>query len=82
MIYGNGSSIPKGPVVLKDGSWQAVEMGPARGCITRITDEGKKNMTMEKLGCERFLSTSFPPLAQRGLWLLRTCFEAEKGGRD
>lgn len=50
MIYCDGLSIPEGPVVLKDGSWLVVEMGPDRGCITHITDEGKTKRVVAKTG--------------------------------
>ncbi len=50
MIYCDGLSVPEGPVVLKDGSWLVVEMGPDRGCITHITEEGRKKRVVAKTG--------------------------------
>ena len=50
MIYCDGLSIPEGPVVLKDGSFLVVEMGPDRGCITHITDDGKNKRVIAKTG--------------------------------
>ncbi len=50
MIYSMGLSVPEGPVVLKDGSWLVVEMGPERGCITHITNDGKDKRVVAKTG--------------------------------
>jgi len=50
MIYCNSLNMPEGPVALKDGSWLVVEMGPDRGCITHITEAGKKKRVVAKTG--------------------------------
>lgn len=42
--------MPEGPVALKDGSWLVVEMGSDRGCITHITEAGKKKRVVAKTG--------------------------------
>lgn len=36
MIAVEGLSVPEGPVLLDDGSWLVVEMGPDRGCVTQL----------------------------------------------
>ncbi len=41
---------PEGPVLLPDGSWLVVEMGPERGCITRISGDGKQKNLIAKTG--------------------------------
>ncbi len=50
MIYAKNLSIPEGPVVLSDGSWLVVEMGEDRGCVTRLTDEGRTRTTLARTG--------------------------------
>ena len=41
---------PEGPVLLPDGSWLVVEMGPERGCVTRISGDGKQKNLIAKTG--------------------------------
>jgi len=44
-IFASDLSVPEGPVLLSDGSWLVVEMGPDRGCVTHISlDGGTKRM--------------------------------------
>ncbi len=50
MLFSTGLSIPEGPVALRDGSWLVVEMGPDRGCITRISQDGKDKRIVVKTG--------------------------------
>jgi len=50
MIYSEGLSVPEGPVVLNDGSWLVVEMGPERGCVTHITSDGNDKRVVAKTG--------------------------------
>jgi gluconolactonase len=50
MLFCDGLSVPEGPVVLKDGSWLVVEMGPDRGCITHISKDGKEKRIVAKTG--------------------------------
>jgi gluconolactonase len=38
VIFVDGLSVPEGPVACADGSWLVVEMGPDRGCVTRVSD--------------------------------------------
>lgn len=40
MVFTSGLSVPEGPVLLPDGSWLVVEMGPDRGCVTHISSDG------------------------------------------
>jgi gluconolactonase len=41
---------PEAPVVLPDGSFLFVEMDPAKGCITRISRDGKTRSTVARTG--------------------------------
>jgi len=41
MIFASPLDTPEGPVCLVDGSWYCVEMGARRGCVTRISADGK-----------------------------------------
>jgi len=50
MIFSTGLSVPEGPVALNDGSWLVVEMGPDRGCITQISQDGKDKRIVAKTG--------------------------------
>lgn len=50
MLFSTGLSVPEGPVALKDGSWLVVEMGPDRGCITQISQDGKDKRIVAKTG--------------------------------
>ena len=50
MIFVKDLSFPEGPVLLKDKSWLVVEMGADKGCITRISPDGKSKQTIAKTG--------------------------------
>ena len=50
MIFANSLSVPEGPVLLPDGSWLLVEMGPDRGCVSRLTDAGRTRTTLAVTG--------------------------------
>lgn len=50
MIFAKGLSIPEGPVVLPDGSWLVVEMGPDRGCVSRLTNNGQTRTELARTG--------------------------------
>jgi len=50
MIFISEVSEPEGPVLLKDNSWLIVEMGPDRGCVTRISADGKTKEIIAKTG--------------------------------
>jgi gluconolactonase len=50
MIFADGLSVPEGPVVLPDGSWLVVEMGPDRGCVTHMSADGKSKRCVVKTG--------------------------------
>ncbi len=50
MLFSTGLSVPEGPVILQDGSWLVVEMGPDRGCITHISKDGKEKRVVAKTG--------------------------------
>ena len=50
MIFSSGLSVPEGPVVLPDGSWLVVEMGPDRGCVTHISPDGGAKRIIARTG--------------------------------
>jgi gluconolactonase len=50
MIYVPDLAEPEGPVLLPDGSWLVVEMDPSRGCITRLSADGKSRRVVAKTG--------------------------------
>lgn len=50
MIFASDLSIPEGPVPLPDGSWLVVEMGPDRGCVSRLTDRGRTRTPLARTG--------------------------------
>ena len=50
MIFATGLSLPEGPVFLPDGSCLVVEMGPARGCVTRISSDGQSKRVIAHTG--------------------------------
>jgi gluconolactonase len=50
MIFCTGLSVPEGPVLLPDGSFLVVEMGPGRGCVTHISPDGKDKRVIAKTG--------------------------------
>jgi gluconolactonase len=50
MIFSSGLSVPEGPVLLSDGSWLVVEMGPDRGGVTHISPDGQDKRIVAKTG--------------------------------
>lgn len=50
MIFTSGLNIPEGPVLLPDGSWLVVEMGPERGCVTHIRPNGRETRVVARTG--------------------------------
>ena len=50
MIFAENLSVPEGPVLLSDGSFLCVEMGPDRGCVTHISPDGKTKRVIAKTG--------------------------------
>lgn len=50
MIFTSGLGIPEGPVLLEDNSWIVVEMGPHRGCVTHISEDGQSKRIVAKTG--------------------------------
>jgi gluconolactonase len=50
MVFADGLSAPEGPVALQDGSWLIVEGGAERGCVTRISEDGKTKRVIRKTG--------------------------------
>ena len=50
MIFATDLSRPEGPVLLPDGSWLVVEMGPERGCVSRVSADGKSRRPLARTG--------------------------------
>ena len=50
MIFVSGLSSPEGPVLLPDGNWLVVEMGPDRGCVTHISGDGRSRRVVARTG--------------------------------
>jgi gluconolactonase len=50
MIFCTGLSVPEGPVLLSDGSFLVVEMGPERGSVTHVSPDGKDKRIIAKTG--------------------------------
>ncbi|MEW5816940.1 MAG: SMP-30/gluconolactonase/LRE family protein [Spirochaetota bacterium] len=49
-IFSSGLNAPEGPVVLPDGSLLVAEMGPDRGCVTRISPDGSEKKMIARTG--------------------------------
>lgn len=50
MIFAENLSMPEGPAVLPDGRWLVVEMGPDRGCVTRLGTDGALERRLARTG--------------------------------
>jgi gluconolactonase len=50
MIFSSDLSVPEGPVLLSDGSWLVVEMGPDKGSVTHISPDGQDKRIVAKTG--------------------------------
>jgi gluconolactonase len=50
MNFATNLSFPEGPVALPDGGWLVVEMGVERGCVSRISPDGKTVTPIVKTG--------------------------------
>ncbi len=50
MIFAQDLSVPEGPAVLPDGRWLVVEMGPDRGCVTRLGEDGRIERVLARTG--------------------------------
>jgi len=50
MIFTRGLSVPEGPVLLDDGSFLVVEMGPSRGSVTRLSADGRVGNVVARTG--------------------------------
>jgi gluconolactonase len=48
--FAGGLSNPEAPVWLPDGDLLVVEMGPERGCVTRIAKDGKSSILLARTG--------------------------------
>ncbi len=49
-VFAADLSVPEGPVALPDGSWLVVEMGPDRGCVTHIEEDGQTKRVIARTG--------------------------------
>jgi gluconolactonase len=49
-LFAEGFSVPEGPVWLPDGSLMVVELGRDRGCITRISNDGRSRSVVARTG--------------------------------
>lgn len=50
VIFATGLDAPEGPLLLPGGDWLVVEMGPARGCVTRLGADGERLATVAVTG--------------------------------
>ena len=50
MHFTSNLSVPEGPVLLPDGGFLCVEMGPDRGCVTHISADGQSKRIIAKTG--------------------------------
>lgn len=50
MIFATGLDAPEGPLLLDGGDWLVVEMGPERGCVTRLGADGERLATLVVTG--------------------------------
>jgi gluconolactonase len=63
---------PEAPVVLPDGSFLFVEMDPAKGCITRISRDGKTRSTVARTGRPNGLALG----PDGSIWVAETAMHA------
>jgi len=49
-VFAGNLSEPEGPVLLSDGNWLVVEMGPDKGTITHISADGKTHRIIARTG--------------------------------
>lgn len=50
VVFAENLNEPEAPVLLPDGSWLVVEMGPEKGSITHISADGKSQRIIAKTG--------------------------------
>ena len=50
MIFTRDLGAPEGPVALPDGSWLVVEGASDRGCVTRVSADGRTKSVIKKTG--------------------------------
>jgi gluconolactonase len=50
MIFTGDLGAPEGPVALPDGSWLIVEAATGRGCVTRISADGRTKSVIKQTG--------------------------------
>lgn len=50
MILADNLGAPEGPVVLPDGDWLIVEGAAERGCVTRISADGRRKSIIKRTG--------------------------------
>ncbi len=50
MIFTSDLGAPEGPVALPDGSWLIVEAAAGRGCVTRLSADGRSKSVIKQTG--------------------------------
>jgi gluconolactonase len=65
MVFARDLLDPEGPVALPDGSWLFVEGAPARGCVTRLSEDGRTRRMVRKTGRPNGLAMD----AEQGIWV-------------
>ena len=65
MIFASDLSVPEGPVLLADGSWLVVEMGPDRGCVTHVSADGRTKRRLARTGRPNGLAVD----KEGGIWV-------------
>ncbi len=65
MIFASDLSVPEGPVLLADGSWLVVEMGPDRGCVTHVSADGQTKHRLVRTGRPNGLAVD----KEGGIWV-------------
>lgn len=58
MVFAEDVQQPEGPVALPDGSWLIVEGSADRGCVTRLSQDGRSRWTINKTGSPNGLAVA------------------------
>lgn len=81
MIFAENLSMPEGPAVLPDGRWLVVEMGPDRGCVTRLSPDGAPERRLARTGRPNGLALDAAGTAWIAESRQRALVRLEAGGR-
>ena len=71
-IFTQGLGLPEGPVLLPDGSFLFVEMTPDKGCVTRVSADGKSQQILAKTGRPNGLARD----RSGAIWVAETAMHA------